>query len=84
MIKYKAEGQKKGARLPRFNRPDLTAKGRHRSAGQRKPPAGYDQAGLEPESLKKFERSILSLRHGLVTGPTGSGRPHLVIPRLRR
>ena len=66
MIKYRKDGKNQGTRLPRFHGPDaVRRKDRHAVAGQGKPAAGHDQAGIRAGVAGQIRaRDSAAVRHG--------------------
>src|SRR6202008_3302094 len=86
MIKYKAEGKKKELDFRVSTVPTLYGeKIVLRLLDKENLRLDMTKLGFEPESLKKFERSILR-PYGmvLVTAPTGSGKPNTLYSSVAR
>ncbi len=78
--------ENQGTRFPRFHRAHaVRRKDRHAVAGQGKPAAGHDQAGIRAGVAGQIRAGILR-PYGmvLVTGPTGSGKTNTLYSSVSR
>jgi len=84
MIKYPRGRQEKRTRLPCFIVPHSTAKKIVMRLLTKRSPPGNDQAGFEPESLKKFEPPDLKPYGMVLVTPTGSGKTNTLYSSVSR
>ena len=87
MIKYLQGRKEERTRLPRFDRSHaVRRKNRHAVAGQGKPAAGHDQAGVRAGVARPSSSRQILKPYGmvLVTGPTGSGKTNTLYSSVAR